>query len=274
MSGRTIIITGASDGVGAAAVRRLTALGEQVVLVGRDPAKTAAVAAEVGRPYHVADFASLRQVRALASELNQAYSHIDVLANNAGGIMGARTVTEDGHELTFQVNHLAGFLLTTLLMDTLLTSRACVIQTSSVAAQSIARPDLDDVDAEHGYSAPIAYGNSKLFNILFTRELHRRYGKQGLSAAAFHPGVVASNFASGGPGFMRVFYNNPVSKKLMVSSEQGSDQLVWLAEGTPGTDWSSGGYYDKRRLQQRYDTPRFDAMAERLWELSEGFIAA
>lgn len=269
MGGRTIIITGASDGVGAAAARRLTALGEQVVLVGRDPAKTQAVAAELGRPYHVADNASLSQVRALATELKQSYPRIDVLANNAGGIMGARTVTEDGHELTFQVNHLAGFLLTQLLMETLVASRASIIQTSSVAAHSMARPDLDDVDAQHGYSAPIAYGNSKLFNILFTRELHRRYGEQGVSAAAFHPGVVASNFASGGPGFMRVFYNNPVSKKLMVSSEQGSDQLVWLAEGTPGTDWSSGGYYEKRKRQPRYDDPRFDAMARRLWQISE-----
>lgn len=274
MSGRTIIITGASDGVGAAAARRLTALGEQVVLVGRDPVKTQAVAAEVGRPYHVADYASLSQVRALAAELKQAYAHIDVLANNAGGVMGSRTVTEDGHELTFQVNHLAGFLLTELLRDTLLASQASVIQTSSMAAQAMARPDLDDVEAERRYSASVAYGNSKLFNILFTRELHRRYSEQGLSAAAFHPGVVASNFANGGPGFMRAFYNNPLSKKLMVSSEQGSDQLVWLAEGTPGTDWSSGGYYEKRKRQPRYDDPRFDAMAERLWELSEGFIAA
>lgn len=272
MEPRTIIITGASDGVGAAAARRLVAAGEQVVLVGRNPAKTQAVAAELGRPFHVADFASLAQVRELASQLAQEYPRIDVLANNAGGIMGQRTLTEDGFERTFQVNHLAGFVLTTLLLDRLLAAKATVIQTSSVAAAAMARPDLDDVNAEHSYSAARAYGNAKLFNILFTRELHRRFHNQGLATAAFHPGVVASNFASQGPGFMRLFYANPLSKKAMVSSEQGSDQLVWLAEGKPGSDWISGSYYEKRVVQHRYDQARFDTMAQQLWELSESLV--
>ena len=269
MEARTIVITGASDGVGAAAARQLVDAGEKVVLVGRSPAKTESVAAELGCPFHLADFASLAQVRELAAQLKATYPRIDVLANNAGGIMGARSVTEDGFELTFQVNHLASFLLTTLLLDRLLAAQASVIQTSSIAAGTIARPDLDDVNAEHGYSAPRVYGNAKLFNILFTRELHRRFHDQGLASAAFHPGVVASSFASQGPRYMKWFYGNPVSKRVMVSSQQGSDQLVWLAESVPGTDWTSGGYYEKRVRQTRYDQQRFDVMARRLWEISQ-----
>lgn len=269
---RVIIITGASDGVGAAAARRLAAAGEDVVLVGRDPAKTHAIADELGRPCYVADFASLSQVRALASQLAQEYPRIDVLANNAGGIMGQRSLTEDGFERTFQVNHLAGFVLTTMLLEQLLAARASVIQTSSVAAATMARPDLADVNAEHGYSPSRAYGNAKLFNILFTRELHRRFRDRGLAAAAFHPGVVASNFASQGPGLVKLIYANPLSKKAMVSPEQGSDQLVWLAEGRPGSDWISGGYYEKRVVQHRYDHARFDTMARQLWDLSENLV--
>lgn len=272
MEPRTIIITGASDGVGAAAARRLNAHGEHVVLVGRNPAKTQAIAAELDRPFYVADFASLTQVRALASQLSAEFPRIDVLANNAGGIMGPRSLTEDGFELTFQVNHLASFVLTTMLLDRLLASKASVIQTASVAAEVMSRPDLADVNAEHGYNASRAYGNAKLFNILFTRELHRRFHDQGLAAAAFHPGVVASSFASQGPGFMRLFYANPLSKKLMVSSEQGSDQLVWLAQGRPDSDWVSGCYYEKRKAQHRYDQARFDTMARQLWDLSEQLV--
>ncbi len=201
------MITGASDGkLGAAAAREL-ADAANVVLVGRSPDKTAALAAELDVPHHVADFASLEQVRRLAADLDAAYPRIDVLANNAGGIMGSqRRLTEDGNELTFQVNHLAGFLLTTLLMDKLVASGASVIQTSSLAARMAGRVDLDNLQLAHDYSAQRAYGASKLENILFTKELHRRYHDRGLSAAAFHPGVVGSNFAMDTDNPMRVVY--------------------------------------------------------------------
>jgi NAD(P)-dependent dehydrogenase (short-subunit alcohol dehydrogenase family) len=148
MEQQTIVITGASDGIGAAAARQLSAQGERVVLVGRSQEKTAAVANELGHPFHLADYADLDQVRNLASELRATYPRIDVLANNAGGIMGAREVTKDGFEKTFQVNHLAGFLLTYLLMPTLISSRAKVLQTSSIAAQRYGHVDIDDLQNE------------------------------------------------------------------------------------------------------------------------------
>lgn len=273
MPGRTIVITGASDGVGAAAARLLVEAGEKVVVVGRSPQKTAAVAEALGVPHHVADYSRLADVRRLAAELDAAYPRIDVLANNAGGLMGTtRTLTEDGHELTFQVNHLGGFLLTTLLMDKLVASKASVIQTSSVAARLFARLDIGDLDSERRYQAHLAYGGGKLANVLFTRELHRRYGDQGVNAAAFHPGVVGSNFANSAPGFTRWVYRSSLAAKTMTTPTRGADQLVWLAEGVPGSDWSPGSYFEKRRVAKTWPLADDAELARRLWEVSADLV--
>lgn len=272
MSERTIVITGASDGIGASAARTLAAKGEQVVLVGRSPDKTAAVAEELDAPSYVADFAELDQVRELADALLDAHPRIDVLANNAGGILGARALTSDGFEKTFQVNHLAPFLLTHLLLPRLRESRASVIQTSSVASRVFASWDPADLQGERGYSPQRAYGNAKLANILFTRELQRRHGEDGISAAAFHPGVVGSNFGAESTRGMRLIYQTPVLNRLVtISPDRGADQLVWLAEGTPGRDWEPGAYYVKRRAtaSRRGDDPE---LARRLWEDSRRLL--
>src|SRR5246127_5768122 len=131
MTHRTIVITGASDGIGAAAARRLRRSGENVVVVGRSESKTAAVAAELGADYFVADFADLSQVRALADKIRFGYPRIDVLANNAGGMFTKAHKSVDGNDMIFQVNYLAPFLLTTQLMQVLLDSRATVVNTTS-----------------------------------------------------------------------------------------------------------------------------------------------
>lgn len=265
---RTIVITGASDGIGAAAARHLKAGGHRVVLVGRSPAKTEALAREIGAPFHLADYARLSEVKRLAGELS-AYERIDVLANNAGGIMGARTVTEDGFEKTFQVNHLAGFLLTRLLMDKLAANGASVIQTSSFAANVWGRGlDVDDLDQTRGYSPTSAYGRSKLANILFTRELDRRHRSAGIAAVAFHPGFVRSNFAEDTTFFMRWFYHTPLRYLATISPEASARRLVALCEGTPGRDWQPGEVYLKRaRMPVAF---RDDgSVARALWERSE-----
>ena len=145
MTARTIVITGASDGIGASAARTLSKQGERVVVVGRSAEKTERIAEEIGADYFVSDFADLAQVRQLAAQLKEKYPRIDVLANNAGGIMGSRELTVDGHEKTFQINHLAPFLLTTELMDVLTASQATVINTSS-AANCFGKLDLDDLE--------------------------------------------------------------------------------------------------------------------------------
>jgi NAD(P)-dependent dehydrogenase (short-subunit alcohol dehydrogenase family) len=265
---RTIIITGASDGIGAAAARRLARDGHTVVVVGRSREKTDAIADEIGADRFVSDFADLGQVRTLASALREAYPRIDVLANNAGGIFGDRTRTVDGFEKTLQVNHLAPFLLTGLLLDTLVASRATVIATSSLAARMFSRLDIDDLDDDRDPSANRAYGNAKLENILFTRELQRRYGDRGLSAVAFHPGTIATGFASDSTSIMRFIYQTPLRRLVLSGPETGAEQLVWLATTTPGVDWEPGEYYEKRRItktsMQAYD----GVLAEALWEES------
>ncbi|TFC80398.1 SDR family NAD(P)-dependent oxidoreductase [Cryobacterium cheniae] len=273
MTERTIVITGASDGIGAAAARALSQSGDRVVIVGRSPAKTAAIAAELGADFLVADFSRLDEVRNLAVELQERYPRIDVLANNAGGIMGERETTVDGCEKTFQVNHLAPFLLTTLLMDRLIASQARVINTSSAANLLFGKIDLGDLQAETKYSANKSYGDAKLANILFTRELHHRYSDQGLTTAAFHPGVVATSFSTGSTTLMRLIYQTPL-KRLLLGAEQGADTLVWLATAKPGTDWASGEYYEKRRIQKA-NKQAYDAqLAAELWERSSALVAA
>lgn len=271
---QTIIITGASDGIGAAAARQLAAQGEDVVLVGRSPQKTEAVAREIGRPFHLADFADLAQVRALAEELTAAYPRIDVLANNAGGLFSQET-TEDGFDKTFQVNHLAPFLLTHLLTDRLVASSAKVIQTSSVGAKAFGHLDLDDLDNRRRWNANKAYGDAKLANILFTQELHRRYHDRGISAVAFHPGNIATNFASDTSSFIRFIYQTPL-RALLTSVDKGGAALTWLAEGTPGRTWRSGEYYEKNQVvpPKKLNPQARDAeLARGLWERSEELLA-
>ena len=267
---QTIVITGASDGIGAAAARQLSAHGHRVVVVGRSPEKTAAVAAEIDAPSHVADFADLAQVRALAAELLTAYPRIDVLANNAGGIFTQET-TVDGFDKTFQVNHLAPFLLTHLLMDRLVESGAKVVQTSSVGHRAFGKLDLDDLDNSWGWNANKAYGDGKLANVLFTKELHRRHADRGVSAVAFHPGGIATNFANDTSSIMRFAYHTPI-KHLMTSVEKGGGRLVWLAEGTPGVTWRSGEYYEKNKPGKVNPQVHDEALARGLWERSEAML--
>ena len=269
---KTIVITGASDGIGAAAAKELVSLGHQVVIVGRNPEKTATVATKLGMPYHLADFTKLADVKRLADELRQ-YDHIDVLANNAGGIMGDRTLTADGFEKTFQVNHLAGFLLTNLLLDKLLADHATVIQTSSIAANLFVKTfDVDNVNLAREYSSEKAYGYAKYENILFTRELQRRYGDQ-LTAVAFHPGVVRTSFSSESNTIMRWLYRTPLKYLGTISPERSAKRLVNLALGVPGTDFIAGEVYDGKKLLPVKVVDDGNANARQLWEESAKMVA-
>lgn len=269
---KTIVITGASDGIGAAAAARLAASGHQVVVVGRSPAKTKQVAEAVDADYFVVDFSELAQVRSLASELLASYPRIDVLANNAGGQFGARTTTVDGNEKTFQVNHLAPFLLTTLLIERLIESRASVVNTSSIGSKLYGHVDLDNLNAERHYGASRAYCTSKLENVLFTKELHRRYADKGISTVAFHPGVVASNFAGEATNLMGLLYRTRL-RNLLTSSQTAGGSLAFFAEGTPGRDWIPGQYYEKTRLATPAKQANDVALAKALWQRSEELVA-
>ncbi|NIZ91375.1 SDR family NAD(P)-dependent oxidoreductase [Kineococcus rubinsiae] len=273
---KTIVITGASDGIGAAGARRLSADGHTVVVVGRSPEKTAAIAAELGVESHVADFTRLDDVRELAGRLRSRHQRIDVLVNNAGGVFGDRTPTADGFEKTLQVNHLAPFLLTDLLLDVLISSRATIVATSSIAARLYGHLDLDDLGNARRYSANKAYGDAKLANILTTRALHDRFHGDGLAAAAFHPGVVATGFASDTTSTaMKLVYANPLARRFIAGPDRGADQLVWLSTSAPGTDWRSGEYYEKRSVASRVNPQsRDDDLARRLFDVSSDLVRA
>jgi NAD(P)-dependent dehydrogenase (short-subunit alcohol dehydrogenase family) len=275
MTRRTIVITGASDGIGAAAARRLRRSGENVVVVGRSESKTAAVAAELDADYFVADFADLSQVRALADKIRSQYPRIDVLANNAGGMFTDIHKTADGHEITFQVNYLAPFLLTTQLMEVLVDSRATVLNTTSSSQRLLPRVTITGLEntAQRGPSS--AYALTKLAIGLFTMELHRRYHASGLSAATFHPGYVNSNFGDASGSRLLVFmkYHVRLINRFTATVDEGADQLVWLASSTPGVDWTSGEYYSKGKIAKANRAAYSPDLARELWDRTLAKIA-
>lgn len=267
---RTIVITGGSDGIGLAAARALSAAGDTVVIVGRSPEKTRAVAEELEASYFCCDFARLSEVRELGLTLMQSYPSIDVLVNNAGGIMGDRQVTADGHELTWQVNHLAPFLLTTTLLPRLAASRAVVVATSS-SVNKMAKLDLDDLNAERRYSASASYAVAKLANIMFTKELQRHHADIGISAVSFQPGPVATNFAAQAHGATRLLYHS-VLNRFLLTPEKGADTLVWLVNSRRGVDWVPGEHYGKRRIAKAHSVSGDTEVSGRLWNCSRDMI--
>ncbi|MCG5434414.1 SDR family NAD(P)-dependent oxidoreductase [Mycobacterium sp. MYCO198283] len=272
MAGRTIVITGASDGIGAAAAQRLHRSGEQVVIVGRSPHKTQALADRLGVDCALVDYAELSSVRALARTLLARYPRIDVLANNAGGLASRHRTTVDGHELTFQLNVLAPFLLTRLLLDRLIASRAAVLNTTS-SANRLGR-EYADPPRDGPYRAARAYADAKLAVVMLTRELHRRHHASGLTTAAFHPGLVASNIATTAESpLLTTLYRTPL-RSMVLTPEEGSDELVWLASARPDVDWVSGEYYRRHRVgranRRAYDAGR----CQRLWERCTAQLAA
>lgn len=273
MQDKIIVITGGSDGIGKSAARQLSQQGAKVVIVGRSPEKTKNVATELGLAFFIADFARLDEVKKLGKALLAEYPRIDVLINNAGGIFGEREVTIDGYEKTMQVNHLAHFLLVEILRDRLIASRATIINTSSVAHKVFAKFDINDLNVEHQYTPSKAYGNAKLENILFTKELDRRYGSRGISAVAFHPGKVQTNFANETTSFLRLIYNTPLGRIAgLVSAEKGADTMVWLATSKPGVDWQRGAYYVQRKKAHYSKLADDPEVALSLWEQSEGML--
>lgn len=276
MEVKNIVITGASDGIGLAAARKLKALGNNVIIVGRSPEKTKKVAAELDVPFHIADYSKLKDVVRLANEL-LSYEKIDVLCNNAGGAQGERTLTEDGIERTFQINVLAGFLLTELLIDKLCESNATVIQTSSIASNLFGYDlDIDDFQNERNYAPFKAYGYAKLEDVLFTKELNNRYKKRGLSAVAFEPGVVRTNFASESTGFVKFCYHSPLKYLFTISPEKSAERIVKLALGNPDHDFICGEVYSKDKIMDLKFKDTDGAAARKLWEycekLTEKFI--
>lgn len=271
MDGKVCVVTGATSGIGKATATALARMGATVVLAGRDRGRTEAVAAQIGAAgasppkVEVADLASMEQVRGLAGRL-ASLERIDVLVNNAGLILGDHRVTPDGFEHVFAVNHLAPFLLTNLLVPKLTAAAPARVITVASDAHTAARLDLGDPNLERGWDSWRSYANSKLGNILFTRELARRLDGTGVTANCAHPGVVRTGFGNETKPLLR--FGITIARPFMLSPERGASTVVYLAS-SPDVAGQTGGYYARRRLRQPSAAARDDAAARKLWEISE-----
>ncbi len=274
VSNKLFLITGATSGIGKAAALAITAQGGKVVIVGRNPQKTATTVAEIkqvsGSPaveYLLADLSSQAEVRRLAAEFQQRYDRLDVLVNNAGGVFMRRQETVDGLEMTFALNHLSYFLLTNLLLDMLKTSTPSRIVNVSSGAESGAKPDWDDLQMTKKYSGFQAYACSKRFNLYFTYELARRLDGSGVTVNALHPGAVAtglwSNPARGLAGLV-----TPLTRLVMRSPEKGAETAVYLAT-SPEVEGVTGKYFVDMKQKYSSRASQDTEAARRLWQISE-----
>ncbi len=270
MRGKTIVITGATSGIGQAAAEGLARAGARVVFTARDPARArdllgrlAAANPGVDHDWVEADLTTIAAMKAAGAALASRAQSIDVLINNAGALFDRREVTADGLEKTFAVNHMAYFVVTAALRPSLAPG-ARIVSTASVA-HSFARLDFDDLQSERRYSAFGAYGLSKLCNILWTRELARRVEGSGVTATCFHPGGVNTNFAGDARGLIGAVMS--LGKRFMLTPAQGADTLIYLAS-SPEVAGKTGGYWTKRRLIQPSAAARDPLAARRLWEVS------
>lgn len=272
MQGKTCLVTGATAGIGKETALALAKMGARVIIVGRNPAKTAAVAAEIASQtgnsqveFLLADLSVQAEVRRLAEAVKARCSRLDVLVNNAGGVFPKREMTRDGMEMTFGVNHLGYFLLTNLLLDLLKASAPARIVSVSSAAHKAGRINFDDLMSERKYSPMGAYGQSKLANILFTYELARRLEGTGVTATCLHPGVVATNFGATSP-VIGWFYK--VAARFMLTAAEGADTVIYLASA-PEVEGVTGKYFVKRQAVRSSSASYDEGVARRLWQVSE-----
>jgi NAD(P)-dependent dehydrogenase (short-subunit alcohol dehydrogenase family) len=278
VAGKRVLITGATNGIGLAAVEGLAARGAEIAIVARSEARAKEAAERVqaagsGGPVDVfmADLSRQADVRRLAAEALARYPRLDVLVNNAGAVNAKREVTEDDIELTWAVNHLAPFLLTTLLLDRLRASAPARIVTTSSDAHKPARIPFDDLNAERSYRGFTRYGQTKLANILFTAELGGRLAGTGVTANCFHPGLVATGFNRNNGPLMRL--GMTMVKPFARSPEKGAETLIWLVDSPEVSDEQGGYFVDERRVSPSAAAQDMDT-ARRLWQASEQQLRA
>ncbi|MBI3650878.1 MAG: SDR family oxidoreductase [Acidobacteria bacterium] len=270
MNGNLCLITGANTGIGKVAARRLAEMGANVVMVCRNRHKGEAALQEIkttsGNQHielMIADLSSQAEIHKLADQFKAKYHRLDVLLNNAGVYIPKRTLTVDGLETTFAVNHLAYFLLTNLLLEVLQQSAPSRIVNVSSAAHQYGKVEFDNLQGERLYKGIPAYSNSKLENILFTRELARRLAGTPVTANALHPGAVATG----------IFRNTlkPIEwliKLFTMSPEKGALTSVYLATSQEVAG-ITGKYFEKQQEKAPSHAAQDDETARRLWQVSE-----
>jgi retinol dehydrogenase 14 len=276
MAGKTVLVTGATGGIGKATAMGLATMGANLAITGRDRERTEGAAREIRAAgcaqvdVFVADLSSQEEVRRLAGEVLQNCPGIDVLVNNVGGYWNTRHVTVDGLEHTFALNHLAPFLLTNLLLDRLRQSSPARVVTVSSNAHTAGRLDFDDLQGERSYSGSRAYNQSKLANILFTNELARKVPASAVTANALHPGVVNTSFGAEDPrGIQRLII--PFARPFLKTPARGAATSIHLAS-SPDLEDLTGRYFveskPRRSSKRSYD----QAAAARLWQVSAALV--
>jgi NAD(P)-dependent dehydrogenase (short-subunit alcohol dehydrogenase family) len=278
MRGKTVVITGATSGIGEVAADRLALKGARIVFVARDRVRGEAtlkhlnaIAPDAAHAVHYAELSRLAEMKRVGAEIAAAEPRIDVLINNAGSAFAARRVTEDGLEMTFAVNHMAYFVLTQMLRPRLV-SGSRIVSTASGAHRG-ARLDFSDLQSANRYSAIAVYGRSKLCNILFTRELARRLAGTGITANCLHPGFVATRFGDNNRGL--IAFALGLAKNFALSPEQGAGTILYLASSDEVAGMN-GLYFHKDKPERPSKEAQNDADAQRLWDISSqiaGFAA-
>lgn len=276
MKGKTVLITGANQGIGKASAIALGKEGAKLVLVCRNAEKARAAIADIKAAgasdvsLILGDMSSQADVRRVAAEFKANHDRLDVLLNNAGVLVTSRRTTVDGIEETFAINHLGYFLLTDLLLDVVKASGPARIVNVASEAHRGARMHWDDLQFERGYSSFKAYGQSKLCNILFTRELAKRLEGTKVTANCLHPGVVASGFGQTYGGVFGALMS--VAHLFMISTESGAKTQVYLCS-SPEVEGVSGKYFDKCKERRPNEEAQSDEAAARLWSISEKMTA-
>jgi NAD(P)-dependent dehydrogenase (short-subunit alcohol dehydrogenase family) len=277
MYGKICLVTGGTNGIGKAAAQALAQMGATVVIVGRDAQKTRRVSEEIKSAsgsqnvdYLLADLSSQRDVRRLAGEFKRKYPHLHVLLNNAGGTFATRQLSVDGIEMTFALNHLAYYLLTNLLLDTLKDSAPARIINVASDAHSRGKIDFANLQGERYYSGFGPYGNSKLANILFTTELAQRLEGTGVTVNALHPGLTSTGFGQNNPGFLMKIMG-AVIPLIARSPEKGAKTSIYLAS-SPEVQSITGKYFVDCKVTQPAPQAADRVVARKLWNVSAEIV--
>lgn len=269
MQGKTVVITGATSGIGGVAAEKLAAMGARIVFVARDKSRGESTLAQlrklgpgIDHRVHYADLSRLSEMKRVAEEIAAAESRIDVLMNNAGAIFDRRYVTEDGLERTFALNHMSYFIVTQVLRERLLATPGARIVNTASDAHRDAKIDFQNLQLATGYGSLKAYCKSKLYNILFTRELARQLQGTGVIANSLHPGFVDTRFGNEGKGVGAVVFR--VLKHLALTPEKGARTMIFLASSKEAGD-KSGEYFHKCAPKTPTRAAQDDEAAKRLW---------